>query len=423
MNFVQKDKVAQLHFLRAIAAGGVVLTHARFVLWSGGTAYIEKFPAHTWDLGDYLLFFADMITSLGEQRTFLFFMLSGFFIKYSVRNGFSLPGYFCKRLLRIYPALLVATLLAGVVLYVAVVYVNPAICTNSLREYNSRLVAGFEGLTLVSLLSTLCCSNRGEYFGLSAQFWSLKHEVIFYLIFPLYNLLSFRHLFILLAIGTVLSAASGSHTVFCQLFFLVGMLFYQGYERGLRLPCSSPAWLYYSAFAGLYLSIYLLSKYNYSYSASLLMVVLTFLALEFLLARSIRVPRAVAWFSQVSYSVYLNHMWALLLYYAVLSRVSGELVFYSRWPYYTGAILAVIGSLPGYYFVEKPALAYLQRVVIRKRVIPQVFARVYAAAQLLKRHHTGRTTRAALAQSRPPSAAPAASPFYQEAFSSAKAMT
>ena len=116
-------------------------------------------------------------------------------------------------------------------------------------------------------------------------------------------------------------------------------------------------------------------------------------------------------------------MWALLLYYAVLSRVSGELVFYSRWPYYTGAILAVIGSLPGYYFVEKPALAYLQRVVIRKRVIPQVFARVYAAAQLLKRHHTGRTTRAALAQSRPPSAAPAASPFYHEAFSSAKAMT
>ena len=170
MNLIQKDKIAQLHIFRAIAAIGVVLTHAKFVLWSGGVAYIAKFPVHTWNPVEYPLFFLDLISSLGEQRVYLFFILSGFFIRYSVRYNFSLPSYLRKRLLRIYPAFLAATLLAGIVLYVSVIYINPSIYTDSLREYNSRLVIGFQGLTLLSLLSTLSFSNVGEYFGMNAQY-------------------------------------------------------------------------------------------------------------------------------------------------------------------------------------------------------------------------------------------------------------
>ena len=110
---IQKDKVAQLHIFRAIAAIGVVFTHAKFVLWSGGGAYIAKFPVRTWNPVEYPLFFLDLISSLGKQQLYLFFILSGFFIKYSVRSSFSLPSYLCKRLMRIYPAFLAATLLAG----------------------------------------------------------------------------------------------------------------------------------------------------------------------------------------------------------------------------------------------------------------------------------------------------------------------
>ena len=111
---------------------------------------------------------------------------------------------------------------------------------------------------------------------------------------------------------------------------------------------------------------------------------LAFLAMEFLLTRTIRVPRAVTWFSKVSYSVYLNQMWVLLLYYAVLSRISGELVFYSRWPYYTGAILAIIGSLPGYYLIEKPALAYLERISMSPWTMPRIITLASSNFQLLK---------------------------------------
>jgi peptidoglycan/LPS O-acetylase OafA/YrhL len=332
---IQKDKVAQIHILRAIAALGVVLTHAKFMLWSGGTAYLTKFPVYTWSPVEYPLFFADVISSLGTQRVHLFFILSGFFIKFSVRADFSLPIYLRKHLLRIYPAFLATTLVAGIVLYVSVTYVNTEIYTDSLREYNSRLVESYQGLTFLSLLHTLSFSKVGEYFGLNPQYWSLKHEIIFYLLFSFYNLFAFRHQAALLGLCLVLAVITGNPIVFCQLFFLVGMLLYQGFEQGLRLPFSLPAWLYCTAFASLYLGIYWFSKLNYTYLSSSL----AFLALEFLLTRTIRVHRAVTWFSKVSYSLYLNHMWALLLYYAVLSKISGELVFYSRWHYYTGAAI------------------------------------------------------------------------------------
>lgn len=384
MNLIQKEKVAQLHILRAIAAVGVVLTHAKFVLWSGGAAYLAKFPAHTWSPVEYPLFFSDLISSLGRERVYLFFILSGFFIKFSVRGGFSLPAYLRKRLLRIYPAFLVATLLAGAVLYVSVTYLNASIYTDSLREYNTRVVGAYQELTLLSLLHTLSFSSLGEYFGLNAQIWSLKHEIIFYLLFPVYNFFSFRCQVGLLGMCLVLAVATGHPIVFCQLFFLVGILFYQGFERGLRLPYALPTWLYCTAFAGMYLGIYLLGKQNHTYLSSLLIVALAFLALEFLLTRTIRVPRAVAWFSKVSYSVYLNHMWALLLYYAVLSRISGDLVFYSRWPYYTGAVLAVLASLPGYYLVEKPVLAYLGRTATRTWTLPRVVTLAAPSYRLLK---------------------------------------
>lgn len=362
MDLIQKDKVAQLHIIRAIAAIGVVLTHARFILWSGGEAYVAKFPVQNWSLAEYPLFFSDLITSLGSQRVYLFFILSGFFAQYSIRNEFSLPDYLRKRFLRLYPAYIAATILAGIVLYISFNYINSNIYTEGVREYNSRLVGGYRDIGLGSFLHSLSFTKSGEYFGLNAQYWSLKQEMFFCLLFPLYNLLSIRNQLGLLGLCVALVLATGNVIFFYQSFFLVGMMLYKGFERGLRIPAALPTWLYGTAVVSLYMGIYLLSKRGHNYPASLLTVALAFLALEFLLTRTVRVPRAVTWFSEVSYSVYLNHMWGLLLVYAVLSRISGDLIFYSRWPYYTGAILAIICSLPSYYFVEKPIVAYMHRL-------------------------------------------------------------
>ena len=362
MNLIQKDKIPQLHVFRAIAAIGVVLTHARFILWSGGEAYIAKFPVQNWSIVEYPLFFSDLITSLGSQRVYLFFILSGFFAQYSIRNEFSLPDYLRKRFLRLYPAYVAATILAGIILYISFTYINSDIYAGGIREYNSRLLGSYQDLGVGSFLRSLSFTKSGEYFGLNIQYWSLKQEFFFCLLFPLYNLLSFRNQLCLLGLCIALALASSNVICFYQSFFLVGMMLYKGFGRGLRIPVALPGWLYGTAVVGLYMGIYLLSKLGHNYTASLLTVTLAFLALEFLLTRTVRVPRAVAWFSEVSYSVYLNHMWGLLLFYAVLSRFSGNLIFYSRWQYYTGAIFSIICSLPSYYLIEKPIVAYMHRL-------------------------------------------------------------
>ena len=58
--------------------------------------------------------------------------------------------------------------------------------------------------------------------------------------------------------------------------------------------------------------------------------------------------------------------------------------FYSRWPYYTGAILAIIGSLPGYYLIEKPALAYLERISMSPWTMPRIITLASSNFLLLK---------------------------------------
>ena len=63
----------------------------------------------------------------------------------------------------------------------------------------------------------------------------------------------------------------------------------------------------------------------------------------------------------ISYSLYLNHLPLLLLTYTLITLYTGSLVFYSRKPYYSGVIMAVLLTVPLYWITEKPSVAYLKR--------------------------------------------------------------
>ncbi|MFZ1369259.1 MAG: hypothetical protein WAR78_02690, partial [Ferruginibacter sp.] len=64
----------------------------------------------------------------------------------------------------------------------------------------------------------------------------------------------------------------------------------------------------------------------------------------------------------ISYSLYLNHLPLLLLSYSVITLYAGQLVFYSRIPYYSGVIIAVLITIPIYLVSEKPSVAYLKKL-------------------------------------------------------------
>lgn len=64
----------------------------------------------------------------------------------------------------------------------------------------------------------------------------------------------------------------------------------------------------------------------------------------------------------ISYSLYLNHLPLLLLTYTLITLYTGSLVFYSRIPYYSGVIVAVLLTIPLYFIMEKPSIAYLKKL-------------------------------------------------------------
>jgi peptidoglycan/LPS O-acetylase OafA/YrhL len=358
--------IYQIHLVRAIACIGVVITHARFVLWSGGQAYLEHYPLAHWRWYEFPLFFFDLATSLGRPRVFFFFLLSGFFLQYSARTKFCTKAYLRHRFLRLYPAYLAATLVTVAVFYVALTYINPVLTTGSEREFNELLRHGAANMSWGPFRDTLLFIRPATVaFAATPHFWSMPHEVVFCLLFPFYHRLSVRKRLMLVGTVLVLGWTANSLLIQTQLFFLLGMLGYDFFSLGYRLPWLLPNWAYYGAFLCLYLATYGIGKLGWFWLSCVPMVGLAFLLFDFVLTRPIRVPKVCVFISKASYAIYLNHFWALLLYYAVLSRFTGELVFYNRWPYYSGVLVAVLLSLPAYWLVDKRIGAYLGQLKLQ----------------------------------------------------------
>ena len=55
-----KAKFPLLHAIRGVAAMYVVVYHAKFILWSGGTDYLTKYPRASWSVFDYFKFAIDV---------------------------------------------------------------------------------------------------------------------------------------------------------------------------------------------------------------------------------------------------------------------------------------------------------------------------------------------------------------------------
>lgn len=363
-----------MHGVRAIACLGVVISHAKFVLWSGGQAYMERYPMAHWDWHEFPVFFLDLITSLGPTRVFFFFILSGFFLQYSTRKDFSIRFFAQNRFLRLYPAYLFATLMALGIFYTTLTHINPQLTTGSAREFNTLLSRASSDVSWAALGHTLLFMKRDAAFAASAHFWSMLHEVVFCFLFPLYRLLSVRGRGVAALVVLMGSWLSGNILLQAQFFFLIGMLFYDFFSRGYRLPWRLPRGAYFAAFVCLYLATYLAGRVGTLWLASLPMLVLAFLLFEFFLTQTVQVPKMLVTISKASYAIYLNHMWALLLYYAILSRLTGELVFYSRWPYYSGVVVAILLSGPAYWLVDKRVGAYLGRLKAQSVAITRILS-------------------------------------------------
>ena len=106
-----------LHSLRGLCAFYVVIFHAKYVLWSGGTEYLKAHPRAAWGVLDYMAFGFDLLSSAGYEMVIFFFALSGFFIRYAQLRKHRAPlAFYRNRIVRIYPPYLISVLLACLVL-------------------------------------------------------------------------------------------------------------------------------------------------------------------------------------------------------------------------------------------------------------------------------------------------------------------
>ena len=274
----------QLDFLRGFAATYVVVNHARGALFVGG----DKLLAADRSPMAYLTVGALQVTSLGAEMVILFFVLSGFAMAHSIAHTSSVRRFYLRRMIRIWPPYIAATLLAFLV---------------------ARVVGGpFDlGKTLVYLDAPA---------STAPQFWSLPYEVAFYCLCPIILSARVRWLLPFAAVATLASILMKGWLLNpwhffpldflgCELIlFAIGAWAYRNYER---LPVVRLRYLLPLLFAAVWAAKMMLGGSNMI--STLLMALIAILTIR-------NLPEHIpnwANFGRFSYSIYIYHYALLVL--------------------------------------------------------------------------------------------------------------
>jgi len=350
--------IHSLHIIRGLAALIVVMYHAKFVLWAGGSLWMQQVGLNA--VTDYFLFGIDMLSSCGEQCVLIFFLLSGFVIYHSFQQSDrSLRRFYIIRLLRIYIPFLVSLVISLVVLHYVVKFYS-GMAVSGVREYNTRLLTAYNEMDTLNFIKTLFFIKGDEYAGFNFVYWSLLHEAIFYILFPVYFYAGKKGRAWLMLLQLVLYIFTWQNIFYFQLFFLAGMWLYDYYatDRKLLLHYSR---LYLPLIGLLYIATNLLTKSPAHYFADAAAMLMAVLAFDYLLTgkKPAKVFRLLA---DMSFSLYLNHLWILLLCYCIAVRYFDQLIIYQRWPYYTSVIIALAVCWILYVMVEKKSLLLISKI-------------------------------------------------------------
>lgn len=226
-----RTRIATLDGLRGVAAFVVVICHVLVAssdpfndaVW---TSHDARFPSLTWWLQETPL----QVVWSGQAAVLTFFVLSGYVLALPYVRGarFSAPAYYAKRLLRLYLPVWGALLFAFV-LYVAVDRRPFETGTDWLNQHAVDL-----SMREVAHGVLLLFQPGGP--GLTTVLWTLKWEVLFSLLLPLYLLVARRAsggpaaaLVAVACVVVMLTAAEGLAT-FLPCFMLGTLL---AFERGL----------------------------------------------------------------------------------------------------------------------------------------------------------------------------------------------
>lgn len=358
-----KPDFTVLDGLRGIAALYVVINHCRGHLTMGGTEYARLVPLSQWSITDKLYYSALQLTSLGREFVIFFFVLSGFSIAHSLtgRNK-SFFSFYQRRLVRLYPPYIAALAWAALVFFIVQQREPQALGPGSYSVFHDAN----------TILSNLIYIPKGSLIG---QFWSLTHEVIFYIIIPVFFLLPVRYYIGLsiigFLIGLVISPNEAMHSTILadffleyNIFFALGILLYANYERVAKW-FTLKKWTFFLASGGLFL-VMVVTKFklgDYNKVSVLLAAVLSILMVVNFLHYSIK-GRILDFFGKMSYTLYIVHLASVYLFMVVLGLFGYVDFHLIREPYIwmMGVVFCVVTAIPLYYLAEHPTKKILSRM-------------------------------------------------------------
>lgn len=369
-----------LHALRGFCAFYVVVFHAKFILWSGGTEYLRVFSRSSWSPLQYLAFVGDMLSAAGYEMVIFFFVLSGFFIRCAqLKKHRPILRFYLNRAIRIYPPYLASLALSGgVITWLA--YAHPSLLTTAPgRELNTGLLSAWHELhpfTFEAIGRTLLfLKPRDQYFGFNGVYWSLLPESLFYLLVPL-AFWQVRYYYIISAVCYVagigayvthLETGSIGNFVFSfNAYFALGVGLYDivtTRSKWLERFRRANGHMLVAMLVLLLLLLIGMAALHLRVLSGALASLLAVLSVSTLLAgRVSRQNILVRVFHELgvfSFSLYLYHFPLLILSYAGLVMYTDALVNYSRY-YWLALPLVTAGCYSLYYFTERLAVRYFR---------------------------------------------------------------
>ena len=166
--------------------------------------------------------------SLGDLSVDGFFLLSGFLILYSWQRDPRLGGFMARRILRIYPGFIVATLIGGLI-------VAPLFAASTPAYWAAFQPGRFVSWMLALTEPAVPPSFAGlPYFDLNGAMWTIQYEFLCYLLVAVLGVLGFagsRKLWLLLLAATIVAS-----------FFPNQLIALRGVDSNTRLMiCDEPA--------------------------------------------------------------------------------------------------------------------------------------------------------------------------------------
>ncbi len=192
MTSLKKNDLIFLDGIRGLAALYVLIHHARLLLTQ---PFYEGFIKNQdkYNLIDKLMVYFFSSFKYGHYAVLIFFVLSGFVIhlKQAGKNKkiLKISDFYAKRILRIYPTLIVSFLLT--------------FCCAAIPYY--FLTKPLVDFNLYNFLYNLFLIPQSPIWGNNYPVWSLKHEWYFYILYPVLQWTAKSHYFYSLSIPIILN--------------------------------------------------------------------------------------------------------------------------------------------------------------------------------------------------------------------------